>query len=42
MVIEEVAGLKSGELVMAGILGEYCTDKTADRLLRSYKLVQQF
>jgi len=37
MVIGEVAGLKSGELVMAGILGEDCRVKTADRLLRSYR-----
>jgi len=37
MVIGEVAGLKSGELVMVGILGGDCIDKTADRLLRSYR-----
>jgi len=29
MVIGEVAGLKSGELVMAGILEGHCRDKTA-------------
>jgi len=33
MVIGEVVGLKSGELVVASILGEDCEDKTADRLL---------
>jgi len=33
MAIGEVAGLKSRELVMAGILGGGCRDKMADRLL---------
>jgi len=36
MVIGEVAGLKSGELMMAGILGGDCKE-TADRLLKSYR-----
>jgi len=35
MVIGEVAGLKCGELVIAGIFGGDCTVKMADRLLRS-------
>jgi len=37
MVTEQVNGLKSGELLMAGILGGDCRDKMADRLLRSYR-----
>jgi len=36
MAIGEVAGVKSRELVMAGMLGE-CRDKMADRLLRPYR-----
>jgi len=39
IVIGEVAGLKSGELVMTGILGGDCGDKTVDMLLRSYRQV---
>jgi len=39
MVIEEAAGLKSGELVMTGILGGDCRDKTAVWLLRSYSIL---
>ena len=35
MVTGEVAGLKSGELMIADILGGDCKDKMADRLLRS-------
>ena len=35
MVHGEVAGLKNGEPVMAGVLEEYHRDKMADRLLRS-------
>jgi len=38
MVIGEVAGLKSRELVMACILEGGCRDKMAGRLLRSYTL----
>ena len=36
----EVSGLKNGEHVMAGVLGELerlYIDKMADRLLRSYR-----
>jgi len=36
MVHGEVVGLKNGELVMGGILGD-CKDRMADRLLRSYR-----
>jgi len=32
-----VAGLKNGELVMAGVVGGDCRDKMADRLPRSYR-----
>jgi len=39
VVIGEVAGLKSGELVMARILGGDRRDKMADRWLRSYRQV---
>ena len=35
MVHGEVAGLKNGEPVMAGVLEDH-RDKMADRLLRSY------
>jgi len=38
MVIGEVAGLKSGELAMAGVLGADGRDKMSDRLLRSYRM----
>jgi len=37
MVLGEVAGLKNGELVMAGVVGGDCRDKMADRLTRSHK-----
>jgi len=37
MLLEVVAGLKNGELVMAGVAGGDCRDKMADRLSRSYK-----
>ena len=36
MVLGVVAGLKSGELVMAGVVGRDCRDKMADRLPKSY------
>ena len=36
MVHGEVAGLKNGKPVMAGVLGDR-RDKMADRLLRSYR-----
>ena len=36
MVLGVVAGLKNGELVMAGVVGD-CRDKMADRFLRSYR-----
>jgi len=32
MVLGVVAGLKNGELVMAGVVGGDCRDKMADRL----------
>jgi len=32
MVHGEIAGLKNGELVMAGVVGGDCRDKMADRL----------
>jgi len=32
MVHGEIAGLKNGELVIAGVLGGYRRDKMADRL----------
>jgi len=37
MVIGEVAGLKSRELVVASILGGDCRGKMTDRLLRTYR-----
>jgi len=37
MVHREVAGLKNGEPVVAGVLEEDHRDKMADRLLRSYR-----
>ena len=37
MVHGEVAGLKNGEPVMAGVLGGNHRHKMADRLLRSYR-----
>jgi len=39
MVLRVVAGLKNGELVMAGVVEGDCRDKMADRLLRSYRWV---
>jgi len=33
MVLGVVAGLKNGELVMAGVVGGDCRDKMVDRLL---------
>ena len=36
MVRGEVAGLKNGEPVMSGVLGDH-RDKMADRMLRSYR-----
>jgi len=36
MVLGVVAGLKNGELVMAGVVGGDCRDKMADRFPRSY------
>jgi len=38
MVTGEVADLKRGELVMAGMLEGDCRGKMADRLLRSYSV----
>jgi len=35
MVLGVVAGLKNGELVMAGVIGGDCRDKMVDRLPRS-------
>ena len=35
-VLGVVAGLKNGELVMAGVVGGDCRDKMADRLPRSW------
>jgi len=37
MVLGVVAGLKNGELVMAGVVREDCTGKIADRLPRFYR-----
>jgi len=37
MVLGVVAGLKNGELVMAGVVRGDCRDKMADRLPRSYR-----
>jgi len=37
MVHGEVAELRNGELVMAGILEGDCEDRIADRLVRSYR-----
>ena len=37
MVLGVVAGLKNGELLLAGVAGGDCRDKMADRLPRSYK-----
>jgi len=37
MVLGVVAGLKNGELVMAGAVGRDCSNKIADRLPRSYR-----
>jgi len=37
MVLGVVVGLKSGELVMAGVVGGDCRDKMANRLSRSYR-----
>jgi len=37
MVLGVVDGLKNGELVMAGIVGEDCRDNMDDVLPRSYK-----
>ena len=37
MVLGVVAGLKNGELVMAGVVGGDCRDKMADRLPRSHQ-----
>ena len=37
LVLGVVAGLKNGELVMAGVVGGDCRDKMADRLPRSYR-----
>jgi len=42
MVLGVVAGLKNGELVMAGVVGGDCRDKMADRLPRSYRWVWRF
>ena len=39
MVLKVVAGLKNGELVMAGVVGGDCRDKMADRLPRSYTVL---
>jgi len=37
MVLQEVSGLKNGELVMAVVVGVDCRDKMAERLPRSYR-----
>jgi len=37
MVLGVVAGLKNGELVMAGVIGGDCRDKMVDRLPRSHR-----
>jgi len=37
MVLGVFAGLKSGELVMAGVVGRDSRDKMTDRLPRSYR-----
>jgi len=37
MVHGDVAGLKNGELVIAGVLGRDCRDNMADILLMSYR-----
>jgi len=37
MVLGVVAGLKNGDLVMAGVVAGDCGDKMADRLPRSYR-----
>jgi len=37
MVLGVVAGLKNGELVMAGVVGGDCRNQMADRLLRYYR-----
>jgi len=42
MLLKVVAGLKNGELVMAGVVGGDCGDKMADKLPRSYKRCSDF
>ena len=42
MVLGVVAGLKNGELVMAGVVGGDCRDKMADRLPRSCRWCGDF
>jgi len=37
MVLGVVAGLRNGELVMAGVVGEDYRNEMADRLPRSYR-----
>ena len=41
MVLGVVAGLKNGELVMAGVVGGDCRDKVADRRDHKSRMIYQ-